>query len=370
MTEEGKQEVLKKKIIVDQNTKVIFLLVWRGKWAQIDYILDGKKFERPEGDISTIAPYSGREWIKEYFIFIATSVFRELGITNPETYSKDLYEKSTSSGGIFPEDVLAGITQIMNYGPVEGMDITYKGRNFSLKGDDFLSAKGFKIWLLSEFGENLIIPISSNDPTWTGLVVTFQKLSTPKPVAQYDLASPVFDDLKLSIRRNKIYTTWDEEAFRNLAKAGVKNYFLIDGVFYIHRKIFQEMIEHHELTRRKMRQYFEPYLIDSKSKLIHRGSEVEGFWCLNWNKLAADLPELQQVMIDQHIQPDFDVRCVTCKATFLFIRDGDKDKFIDDHIAQHALKEPDDPKEYAKFLEDNFEFFDPNKLVVKKEAQK
>ena len=58
----------------------------------------------------------------------------------------------------------------------------------------------------------------------------------------------------------------------------------------------------------------------------------------------------------------------TLVAMFLFIRDGDKDKFIDEHIAQHALKEPDDPKEYTKFLEDNFEFFDPDKIVVKKEV--
>lgn len=364
------KEQLRRRTIVDPQTKIVFVMVWKGKWAQIDYIVKGKKFERPEGDISTIVPRTKRDWIEEYFIFIASNVFREVGIENSESYAKDLYENSTSSGVIFPDEIFTGITQIVNYGPVEGMDITYKGRNFSLKGDDFLSAKGFKIWLLSEFGENLIVPITANEPEWTNLVVVFQKLSIPKPVAQYDLASPVFQDLIMSIKRNKIYTTWDEEALRNLDRAGVKNYFLLDGVFYLHTKIYSEMIEQHELTRRKMRQYFEPYLIMQNSKAVHKGETLARFWWLDWNKMVADLPELGQVVIDQHIQPDFDLRCLTCKAIFTYAKDGDKDKFIDDHITLHTLKEPESGEEYAQFLKDNFETFDVSSATMKKEALK
>ena len=69
---------------------------------------------------------------------------------------------------------------------------------------------------------------------------------------------------------------------------------------------------------------------------------------------------------------DFDVKCRKCGRSIILdpAKPAMKDDFIDEHIAQHALKEPDDPKEYTKFLENNFEFFDPNKLVVKKEVVK
>ncbi len=347
---------LKKKNIVDPTTKAIFLLLWREKWAQIDIVLDGKKESRTDGDISTIAPGSRKEWIEEYFLFVASGAFRSKGIEDPEKYAKDLYDRSTSSGVIFVDDVLQGISQIINYGPVEGMDITYKGRNFSLKGDDFLSAKGFKIWLLSEFGENLAIPITANDPEWTGLVVIFQRLAESKPVANYDLASPVFSDLVLSLRRSKIYTEWDEEALKNLDRAGVKHYFLVDGVFYLHTKIYSEMIEAHELTRRKMRQYFEPYLASQGSKVVHIGGMLFRFWTLDWNSMVRDIPELGQIMSEQHISPDFDVRCKACGAVFLFASGGDEDKFLDDHTVLHSLAEPDSGEKYKEFLNANFDF--------------
>jgi len=278
---------------VDREMHIVFHWASSGSSAKLRIMDPDKKGKGPtiinDDDITTINGSSGT--IKDFLLQHIGGYYRDKRIPDYNERAKRILEESETSQ-VTIDDIIENITLVVNYGPVDGMDILYKGRKFRLKGDDFLSAKSFKIWLLSEFGENLRIQMGSNSSQWTHFVSVLQKLSEVRPSAQDDLAPPVFQDLIGAIMRNKIFHEWDEEALVDLDKSGIKSFFLIDGVFYLHSKIYNDIMEHHELTRRKMRQYFEPYLVEQNSVVVHQHDLHLRFWKLDWKRMVADFPEL------------------------------------------------------------------------------
>jgi len=287
------EEKIKEGWAVDREMHIVFHWVWSGTSAKLRIMDPDMKGKDPiimsDGDITTINGTHGG--IEDFLLLSIGGYYMKKGIPNYNERAKKILEESKTSQ-VTIDDIIENITSVINYGPVDGMDILYKGRKFRLKGDDFLSAKGFKIWLLSEFGENLRVQMGSNNAQWTYFVSVLQKLSEVRPSAQDDLAPPVFQDLIGSIMRNKVFHEWDEEALVDLDKSGIKSFFLIDGVFYLHSKIYNDIMEHHELTRRKMRQYFEPYLVEQNSVVVHQHDMYLRFWKLDWKRMVADFPEL------------------------------------------------------------------------------
>jgi len=290
------EQKIKEGWAVDREMRIIYH--WTSsetsaKLRILDPAMKGKSpVIRTDGDFTTINGSGGT--IKDFLLQHIGGYYRDKGIPDYNERAKRILKESETSQ-VTIDDVIENVTLIANYGPVDGMDILYKGRKFRLKGDDFLSAKGFKIWLLSEFGENLRVQMGANNSQWTYFVSVLQKLSEIRPSAQDDLAPPVFQDLTGGIMRNKVYHEWEEEALIDLDKSGIKSYFLIDGVFYLHSKIYNDIMEHHELTRRKMRQYFEPYLIEQNSVVVHQHDLFLRFWKLDWKRLSADFPELSSL---------------------------------------------------------------------------
>ena len=271
-------------------------------------------------------------------------------------------------------EIFMNTVKVVSYGPASGMDISLGSETtkFRLHDEDFIGSKNFKIWYTSEFGK---VP-DINDSEWRELVEEWMSIAERKTSIEDDLVPSIWEDFTETLRMNTIYDEFSEDLLENLKTSNVSEFVLSHNVLYIYNRIYEHLKTKFDVKARKLREYFLPFLIEASTKVIHRGQWQGRFWLLDWKKLTDQFPAIKEfeakvVHVEEEAQ-DFDVKCRKCGKSIILdpAKPAMKVDFIDEHIAQHALKEPDDPKEYTKFLENNFEFFDPNKLVVKKEAQK
>ena len=286
----------------------------------------------------------------------------------------ELWRKEVEGAAPTSTEIFINTERVVSYGPASGMDISIgsETRKFRLHDDDFLSSKNFKIWYTSEFGR--MPEISSQE--WKEMIEGWMSMSERKTSIEDDLVPSIWEDFTETLRMNTIYDEFSEDLLENLKTSNVSEFVLSHNVLYIYNRIYEHLKTKFDVKARKLREYFLPFLIEASTKVIHRGQWQGRFWLLDWKKLTDQFPAIKEfeakvVHVEEEAQ-DFDVKCRKCGKSIILdpAKPAMKNDFIDEHIAQHALKEPDDPKEYAKFLEDNFEFFDPNKLVVKKEVVK
>ncbi|MGC8699286.1 MAG: hypothetical protein ACP5RE_03830 [Candidatus Acidifodinimicrobium sp.] len=276
-------------------------------------------------------------------------------------------------------DIFMNTVKVISYGPASGMDISVgsETRKFRLHDEDFISSKNFKIWYTSEFGR---VPDIA-DSEWKELVESWMSIAERKTSIEDDLVPSIWEDFTETLRMNTIYDEFSLDLLENLKTSNISEFVLNNNVLYVYNRIYEHLKTKFDVKARKLREYFLPFLIEASTKVIHRGQWQGRFWLLDWRKLTDRFPAIKEfeakvVHIEETEQPeqgdDFDIRCRKCgKSIFL---DPEKpsleDEFIAEHIKIHGLKEPESssPKEYAQFLQENFEFFNPDKIVMKKEA--
>ena len=317
----------------DSASKSVFKLSWDSAGSDtysghLHLIRDGKiesfDFQSSGWDIDLSIPLDAANLMEK--------VLRESHGDRSETILAEIVKSQARSLDIM--DVLKGITKVVDYGAASGLEITYKGKQFRLrpKPDEFLSPKPFQIWLLSEFGDYFYVPDKSE--LWVTFMTVISRLAEKVSAFSDDLAPPVLDELIRSIQRNDIKDQFDEDSFIDLEKSGIRHFFLIEDALFVHHKIYEDIMEQYELTRRKMRQFFEPYFIEQNTKQIHQFGQHPRFWLLNWKKMAADFPELADLLIK-----DYDRKCSQCHETIKGTLD-EQTEFVKQHCELHGLEYP------------------------------
>lgn len=285
-----------------------------------------------------------------------------------QSWRKDLESMAPTVTEIFMNTV-----KVVSYGPASGMDVSIgsETRKFRLHDEDFIISKNFRIWYTSEFGR---VP-EVGDSEWKDLVEGWISVSERKTSIEDDLAPSIWEDFTETLRMNTIYDEFSEDLLENLKTSNISEFVLSSNVLYVYNRIYEHLKTKFDVKARKLREYFLPFLVEASTKVIHRGQWQGRFWLMDWRKLTDRFPAIKEfaakvVHVEEASPPeeDFDMRCNKCGRSVRF--DPDKptmeDEFLDEHINLHELKEPDSPEEYRKFLKENFEFFNADKLMVKK----
>lgn len=275
-----------------------------------------------------------------------------------------LWRKEVEGAAPTSTEIFINTEKVVSYGPASGMDISIgsETRKFRLHDDDFLSPKNFRIWYTSEFGR--MPEISSQE--WKEMIEGWMSMSERKTSIEDDLVPSIWEDFTETLRMNTIYDEFSEDLLENLKTSNVSEFVLLGRSLYVYNRIYEHLKTKFDVKARKLREYFLPFLAESSTKVIHRGEWQGRFWMLDWKKLTEGFPALKEfeakvVHVEEKNPEDFDVRCKACgKAVILDLEDSNsKSVFMDDHIAQHQLKEPESAEEYASFLKDHFEFYEP-----------
>ena len=317
----------------DSASKSVFKLTWDPSGSDtytghVVLLREGKKetydFQSSGWDLDLDIPIDAANWMEK-------ALMPEHG--ENAAYHLSLLVKSQARS-LDVMGVLEGVTNVIDYGAASGLEITYRGKQFRMrpKPDEFLSPKPFQIWLLSEFGDYFYVPEKSE--VWVTFMTVVTRLAEKASAFSDDLAPPVLDELIRSIQRNDIKEAFDEDSLIDLEKSGIRHFFLVEDALYVHSRIYADIMEQYELSRRKMRQFFEPYLIIQNTRQVHQFGLHPRFWLLNWKKMSSDFPELADLFVK-----DYDRKCNQCHETVKGTFD-EQDAFIRKHCGLHGIAYP------------------------------
>ncbi|MGC8585874.1 MAG: hypothetical protein ACP5L4_07180, partial [Thermoplasmata archaeon] len=111
------------------------------------------------------------------------------------------------------------------------------------------------------------------------------------------LAPPVLTELIEKIIDNRVESEFTKETMNDLENSQVFAFILKNNILFVHTKIYNYLMQKYKVSPRKMRQYFEHYLLDDASKQMRIQAYRARFWRMDWNKILTDFPELEQVKV-------------------------------------------------------------------------
>lgn len=201
-------------------------------------------------------------------------------------------------------DILRQTQKTVSFGPAAGMDVHIGGKVFRLKDDDYISSKSFRIWYLATFGR--IVKLNERDGEWMLVVTEWNRSASHESVEDDALAPPVLDELVRYIMHSPVYTGFSPSVVEEIA-GGVTMFILENDTLHVPASVYQQLKDAMGVTPRKMRQYFEPFLLHPKSIVERREGRLIRFWQLRWSLLAGSMPSLNMISPEKPPEPEDNV---------------------------------------------------------------